>query len=74
MALVKYLPIFKMAAIVKLYRQILTGVQAHADSMKLAETKIKIIKKPMFLGKSNLEAPTICVLRNLLEVHMYFNE
>jgi len=28
----------------------------------------------MFLGKSNLVAPRICVLRNLLEVHMYFNE
>jgi len=28
----------------------------------------------MFLGKSNLEAPRICVLRNLLEVHIYFNE
>jgi len=28
----------------------------------------------MFLGKSNLEAPRICVLRNLLEVHMHFNE
>jgi len=45
MAIVKYLPIFKMAAIVNLYRQMLTGVrlQAHADSMKLAETMIKII-------------------------------
>jgi len=42
MALVKYLPIFK---IVNLYRQMLTGVrlQAHADSMKLAETMVKII-------------------------------
>jgi len=40
MALLKYWPIFKMAAIVNLYRQMLTGVrlQAHADSMKLAET------------------------------------
>jgi len=28
----------------------------------------------MFLGKSNLEAHRLCVLRNLLEVHMYFNE
>jgi len=44
MALVKYLPIFKMAAIVN------------------------------FLAKSNLEAPRICVLCSLLEVHMYFNE
>jgi len=35
-ALVKYWPIFKMAAIVNLYRQMLTGVglQGHADSMK----------------------------------------
>jgi len=46
MALVKYLPIFKMVAIVNhLYRQMMTGVrlQAHVDSMKLAETMIKII-------------------------------
>jgi len=45
MALVKHLPIFKMAAIVNLYQQMLTGVriQAHVDSMKLAETMIKII-------------------------------
>jgi len=45
MALVKYRPIFKMAAIVNLYRQMLTGVrlQSHADSIKLAETMIKII-------------------------------
>jgi len=28
----------------------------------------------MFLRKKNLEAPRICVLRNLLEVHIYFNE
>jgi len=44
MALVKYLPIFKMAAIVNLHRQMLTGVrlQAHAVSMKLAQTMIKI--------------------------------
>jgi len=28
----------------------------------------------MFLGQSNVEVPRICVLRNLLEVHMYFNE
>jgi len=28
----------------------------------------------MFLGKSNLEEPRICVLRTLLELHMYFNE
>jgi len=42
MALVKYWQIFKMAIIVSLYRQMLTGVwlQAHADSMKLAETMI----------------------------------
>jgi len=42
MALVKYWPIFKMAAIVNLYRLMLTVVrlQAHADSMKLAETMI----------------------------------
>jgi len=35
MALLKYLPIFKMAAIVNLYQQMLTGVrlQAHVDSM-----------------------------------------
>jgi len=26
------------------------------------------------LAKSNLEAPRICVLSNLLEVHMYFNK
>jgi len=65
-----------MAAFVNLYRQMLTGVrlQAHVDSMKLAETMIKIIEKAKFLAKSNLEAPRICVLRNLLEVHMYFNE
>jgi len=45
MALVKYLPIFKIAAIVNLYRQMLTGVrlQAHAVSVKLAQTMIKII-------------------------------
>jgi len=45
MALVKYLPIFKMADIVNLYRQMLTGVrlQAHAYSTKLAETMVKII-------------------------------
>jgi len=45
MALVKYLPIFKMAAIVNLYQLMLTGIrlQAHVDSMKLAETMIKII-------------------------------
>jgi len=45
MALVKYLPIFKMATIVNLNQQMLTGVrlQAHVDSMKLAETMIKII-------------------------------
>jgi len=45
MALVKYRPIFKMAAIVNLHRQMLTGVriQAHVDSIKLAETMIKII-------------------------------
>jgi len=44
-ALVKYLPIFKTAAIVNLYQQMLTGVrlQAHVDSMKLAETMTKII-------------------------------
>jgi len=28
----------------------------------------------MFLGKSQLEAPRICVLHNLLDVHVYFNE
>jgi len=28
----------------------------------------------MFLAKSNLEEPRICVLRNLFEIHMYFNE
>jgi len=45
MALVKYLPIFKMTAIVNLYQQMLTEVwlQEHVDSMKLAETMIKII-------------------------------
>jgi len=45
MALVKYLPIFKMAAIVNSLWQMLTGVriQAHADSIKLAETMIKIL-------------------------------
>jgi len=47
MALVKYLPIFKMAAVVNLYQQIsmLTGVrlQAHIESMRLAEAMIKII-------------------------------
>jgi len=42
--------------------------------MKLTETMIKIIPKAKCLGKSILEAPRICVLRNLLEVHMYFNE
>jgi len=52
-----------MVAIVTLYRQMLTGVRlrAHGDLMKLAETMI---------GKSNLKAPRICVLRNLLEVHI----
>jgi len=45
MALVKYWPLFKMVAIVNVYRQMLTEVrlQTHADSMKLAETIIKII-------------------------------
>jgi len=45
MALVKYLPIFKMAAIINLYRQMLTVVrlQAHAVSTKLGQTMIKII-------------------------------
>jgi len=45
MALVKFWSIFKMAVIVNLHRQMLTGVQlmAHVDSMKLAETMIKII-------------------------------
>jgi len=45
MTLVKYLPIFKMAAIVHLYQQMLAGVRlkAHVDSMKLAKTMIKII-------------------------------
>jgi len=45
MALVKYRPIFKMASIVNLYRQMLTGVglQAHAHSMKYVETMIKLI-------------------------------
>jgi len=45
MALVKYLPIFKMATIVNLYQQMLEGVwlQSHVDSIKLAETMIKII-------------------------------
>jgi len=45
MALVKYLPIFKMATIVNLYRQMLTGVrlQVHVVSIKLAQTMIKII-------------------------------
>jgi len=44
MALVKYLPIFKMADIVNLYRQMLTGVrlQAHAVSMKPAQKMIMI--------------------------------
>jgi len=44
MALVKHLPIFKMVAIVNLYRHMLTGVrlQVYADSMNLAETTIKI--------------------------------
>jgi len=32
------------------------------------------LKSQEFLAKSNLEAPRICVLRNLLEVHIYFNE
>jgi len=43
MALVNHRPIFKMAAIVTLYRQMLTGVRLHAtaDSMQLAETMIK---------------------------------
>jgi len=37
MALLKYRPIFKMDAIVNLYRQMLTGVQlqAYVDSVKL---------------------------------------
>jgi len=50
MALVKYWHIFKTAAIVNLYLQMLTGtqLQAHADSMKLAETMIKIIYKAKF--------------------------
>jgi len=50
MAEVKYWSIFKMAAIVNLYRQMLTGVrlQAHSDSIELAETMIKIIKKAKF--------------------------
>jgi len=41
----EYLPIFKMAAIVNLYRQMVTGVrlQGHADSVSLAETMIKIL-------------------------------
>jgi len=45
MTIVKYLPIIKMASIVNLYREMLTAVrlQAHADSMKLAETIIKLI-------------------------------
>jgi len=45
MALVKYRPILKMADNVNLYRQMLTGVRLyeHADSMKLAETMIKLI-------------------------------
>jgi len=45
MVLVKYWPIFKMASIVNLYWLMLTGfrLQAHADSMKLVETMIKII-------------------------------
>jgi len=45
MALLKYLQIFKMAAIVNLYRLMLTGIllQVHADSMKLAETMIRMI-------------------------------
>jgi len=45
MALVKHLAIYKMAAFVNLYQQMLTGVrlQAHVDSMKLVETMIKII-------------------------------
>jgi len=43
MALVKYWPILKMY--INIYRLMLTGVwlQAHADSMKLAETIFKII-------------------------------
>jgi len=47
MALLKYRPIFKMAANVNVYRQMLTGVrlQTHVDSVKLAETMIKLIKK-----------------------------
>jgi len=41
----------------------------------LAETMInKKNQKLKFLGKSNLEAPRTCVLRNLLELHMHFNE
>jgi len=45
MALVKCWPIINLAAIVNLYWQMLTGVrlQAHTESMKLAETVIKII-------------------------------
>jgi len=45
MAVLKCCPIFKMAAIINLYRQMLTGVQlqVHADLMKLAETIIKVI-------------------------------
>jgi len=39
-----------MAAIVNLYQQMLTGfrLQAHADSMKLAKTMIKLIEKASF--------------------------
>jgi len=46
MALVKYWPKFEMAAIVNLYRQMLTVVrlQAHADSMKLQRQRLRYIK------------------------------
>jgi len=44
MALVKYRPILKMATIVNLYRQMLTGVRLQRmQTMKLAETMIKLI-------------------------------
>jgi len=65
MNLVKYWPIFKMVAIVNLYRQMLTGVRLQAHSMKLAETMIKITYKPSFnfMRKiSNLEVPIRCVI------------
>jgi len=77
MVLVKYLPIFKMAAIVNSFRQMLTGgpvTGACCFDEAGPDNDLDNLKSQVFLGKSNLEAPTMCVLRNLLEVHMYLNE